>query len=247
MVFIHNAGIRLVDEWIDHPNVTAVMFAHLPGQDTGRALAQIIYGDVSPSGKLPYTVAKKEEDYSVGPPAVAEGMYSLFPQTNFTEGVYIDYRHFDKANITPRFEFGYGMTYTTFEYSKLDISPASKLSKQPERPPAQRTRPGGNPALWNVLATVTVRVENTGKFEAAEIAQLYVRIPGGDTPVRQLRGFDKQVIPKGHKKTFSFELTRKDLSVWDVVKQDWVLRRGNYTIFVGASSRNLPLADTLVI
>lgn len=63
MVFIHNAGIRLVDAWIDHPNVTAVMYAHLPGQDAGRALAKLIFGDVSPSGRLPYTVAKKASDY----------------------------------------------------------------------------------------------------------------------------------------------------------------------------------------
>ncbi|KAH8896672.1 hypothetical protein GQ53DRAFT_889949 [Thozetella sp. PMI_491] len=247
MVFVHNAGIRLVDRWIDHPNVTAVMFAHIPGQDSGRALAALIYGDISPSGKLPYTVAMKEDDYSVGLPDLPEGIYQAFPQSNFTEGLYIDYRWFDQANIAPRFEFGFGMTYTTFQYSDLKISLVPELSSTPQRPPAQATKPGGNPALWDILVNATVEVKNTGSVEAAEVAQLYVGIPGGDTPVRQLRGFDKKNVTVGGSAMFSFGLTRKDLSVWDIVQQDWVLRRGEYLIHVGASSRDLPLNATFVI
>ncbi|KAL1869968.1 hypothetical protein VTK73DRAFT_2889 [Phialemonium thermophilum] len=119
MVFIHNNWIRLVDAWIDHPNVTAVLFAHLPGQDSGRSLAQLLYGHVSPSGKLPYTVAKAEEDYGDLLPSLPEGRYALYPQSHFSEGIYVDYRHFDKHNITPRFEFGFGLTYTTFAQEEI--------------------------------------------------------------------------------------------------------------------------------
>ncbi len=223
------------------------MFAHIPGQDSGRSLTKLIYGDVSPSGKLPYTVAKKEEDYSGGLPSGPEGVFEIFPQSNFTEGLYIDYRHFDRANITPRFEFGFGMTYTTFQYSDLAIVAQAGLSNTTERPPTRPTQPGGNPALWEILVHVTAKVKNTGSFEAAEIAQLYVGIPGDDTPVKQLRGFEKKNITVGGDATFSFDLTRRDLSTWDVAKQDWVLRRGNYSISVGASSRNLPLKGSLVL
>ncbi|KAH8817339.1 glycoside hydrolase family 3 protein [Xylogone sp. PMI_703] len=241
MVFIHNAGIRLVEAWIDHPNVTAVMFAHLPGQDSGRSLAKLIYGEVSPSGKLPYTVGKSEDDYGPVQPDFPEGKYAKFPQSDFTEGFYIDYRWFDKHDITPRYEFGFGMTYTAFKYSNLQVNKLVKLSSLPERPPVHATQPGGNSNLWEVLMKVSIDVKNTGNVDAAEIAQLYVKIPGDDTLKRQLRGFDKKDIAPGRTKTMTFSLTRRDLSVWDVEKQDWVLPRGSYSIYVGSSSRKTPL------
>jgi beta-glucosidase len=111
IVVIHSAGIRLVDQWIDHQNITAVIFAHLLGQDSGRSVVQLLYGVQSPSGKLPYTVAKNESDYgALATPALPKGEYQLFPQHSFTEGVYIDYWDFDRKNITPRYELGYGLT-----------------------------------------------------------------------------------------------------------------------------------------
>ncbi|KAJ5953555.1 hypothetical protein N7454_000451 [Penicillium verhagenii] len=118
IVIIHNAGIRIVDDWIDNENVTAVIFAHLPGQDTGRALVEILYGRANPSGRLPYTVAKKAADYDgLLSPTQPSGDYLLFPQSDFAEGQFIGYRAFDQKNIAPRFEFGYGLSYTTFQYS----------------------------------------------------------------------------------------------------------------------------------
>jgi beta-glucosidase len=115
IVIIHNAGIRLVDQWIEHPNITAVVFAHLPGQDSGRALVQLLYGYQPFSGRLPYAVGKNESDYpNAGQPSQPEGIYEFFPQSNFSEGGYIDYNHFDLNNITPRFEFGFGLSFTTF-------------------------------------------------------------------------------------------------------------------------------------
>ncbi|KAK5942634.1 hypothetical protein PMZ80_005199 [Knufia obscura] len=251
IVTIHNAGVRLVDNWIDHPNVTAVIFAHLPGQDSGRALVSILYGDVSPSGKLPYTVAHNESDYGaiLSPvPTPEEGTeYSLFPQDPFTEGVYIDYRAFDAQNITPRYEFGYGLTYTTFSYSDISISKISNtmnISAYPTGPMI----PGGNADLFENLITVTATITNTGSVAAAEIAQLYVSIPAAGQPVRQLRGFDKVFLEPGASQTVSFDLQRRDLSVWDVVAQKWrLVLGGQYTISVGASSRNLPLTGTFTM
>ena len=242
IVVIHNAGIHLVDAFVDNPNVTAIIFGHLPGQDSGYAIASILYGDTAPSGKLPYTVAKSESDYgNLLSPAQPEGDYTLFPQSDFSEGVYIDYRAFDANNIEPRYEFGFGLTYTTFSYSTLQVSNSASKQQYPSGP----TGPGGPTDLWNVLVTVSAQVTNTGHVGAAEVAQLYVGIPGG--PVRQLRGFDKVQIQPGRTETVTFQLLRKDLSAWDVVAQKWELQSGQYKIYVGSSSRILPLTETLTI
>lgn len=251
VVTIHNAGVRLVDAWIDHPNVTAVIYAHLPGQDSGRALTSILYGDVSPSGKLPYTVAHNESDYGaiLSPvPTPPEGSeFSLFPQDNFSEGVYIDYRAFDAHNISPRFEFGFGMTYTTFSYSDITISKTTSTSVSPY--PSGPIIPGGHADLFDCMVTVTAVITNTGSVAAAEIAQLYLSIPAAGQPVRQLRGFDKVFLQPGESATVTFELQRRDLSVWDVTAQMWrLINDGSaYTVSVGASSRNLPLTGTFSI
>lgn len=119
IVVLHSVGARVVDAWINHENVTAVIFAGLPGQESGNALVDVLYGDVSPSGRLPYTVAKREEDY--GHLLNSTEGSGKFPEANFTEGVYIDYRAFDKDEIEPRCEFGFGLSYTTFEYSELTV------------------------------------------------------------------------------------------------------------------------------
>ncbi|KAB8294707.1 hypothetical protein EYC80_006669 [Monilinia laxa] len=244
IVTIHNAGIRLVDQWIEHPNVTAVIFGHLPGQDSGRALVKLLYGVESFSGKLPYTVAKNELDYIVYNGSAPEGIYANFPQSDFSEGVYIDYRDFDARNITPRFEFGFGLTYTTFEYSDLSTSVLSNASTA-YLPPITTIIQGGAQSLWDVVATVKATVTNSGTVSAMEVAQLYVGIPNG--PVRQLRGFEKVNIPVGESVTVEFKLTRRDLSEWSVVEQSWVLQQGNYGIWVGSSSRDLPLSGNLII
>ena len=244
VVVIHNAGIRIVDDWIENDNVTAVIFAHLPGQDTGRSLVDLLYGRANPSGRLPYTVAKKASDYGdLLSPAQPEGKYWLFPQADFTEGQFIDYRAFDSKDITPRFEFGFGLSYTTFKYSGLKLQKSSKPTSQ--YPPTADILEGGNPHLWDELVTATVQVQNSGSVDGAEVAQLYLGIPGG--PVRQLRGFEKVTISSGKSETVTFSLTRRDLSSWDVNAQQWALQEGQYKVYVGQSSRNLPLTTTFSI
>jgi len=244
IVVIHNAGIRLVDAFIDHPNVTAVLLAHLPGQDSGRALAAILYGDVSPSGKLPYTLAKSASDYgTLLSPSLPADIHYLFPQSNFTEGIYTDYRAFDKAGITPRFEFGFGLSYTNFTYSNLQISQVPVVSTAPY--PVGPIEQGGQTDLWDVLFQVTADITNTGTMAASEIAQLYIGIPGG--PVRQLRGFSKVGIEPGQTVPVEFDLLRRDLSTWDVGAQKWNLQQGSYGVWVGASSRDLRLNCTLTV
>ena len=248
IVVLHNAGVRLVDRFIDNPNITAVIYAHLPGQDSGRALVEVMWGKQSPSGRLPYTVAKTESDYGQTlSPAMPSESTPYYSQDNFTEGLYIDYKHFIAQNITPRFEFGYGLTYTTFDYSGLEIELTdASTSLYPPGTQTEGTVPsGGIASLWDVIATVNATITNSGNYKAAEVAQLYVEIPTG--PGRVLRGFEKELLAPGASATVTFPLTRRDLSSWDIVSQSWVLQSGSYPVHVGKSVLDIQLHGTLEI
>lgn len=247
IVVIHNAGIRLVDRCIDHPNVTAVIFAHLPGQASGDALTEILYGRQSPSGRLPYTVAKQEADYgSLLNPTLPDAQNPQYPQSDFDEGVFIDYRHFIQNNIKPRFAFGYGLTYSTFNYSTLSI--ARSGANRSLLPPDAGSKPsdGGLASLYDVLATVTIKVSNTGTVAASEVAQLYIGIPNSGVP-KALRGFDKHLIQPGQSTVYTFPLRRRDLSVWDTMRQQWMLQAGTYSIYVGKSVLDIQLTGSYTL
>lgn len=309
IVVIHSVGPVVVDGWIDLPGVKAAIMANLPGQESGNAITDIILGNVNPSGKLPYTIGRSLDDYGPG----AKILYSpngVVPQQNFSEGLFIDYRHFDRNGIEPTFEFGFGLSYTTFEYSNLVVTSVLQKSPLPSPRPAALPAPkfdniipepstalfpegfrklrkfiypyiddvsgikigkysypdgydiqqppsqaggdeGGNPDLWNVYAAVSVDVKNTGPREGKEVVQLYLsykEVTGDaaevDFPERVLRGFEKVHLEKGEVKAVHFNLTRRDLSYWNVVQQNWVMpTEGKITINVGASSRDLKLTD----
>lgn len=238
IVIFQNAGPRLVDEFVDHPNVTAIIFAHLPGQDIGPSIVSLLYGESNFSGKLPYTVGKKESDYGeLLNPTSPEGKYKDYPQSNFTEGVYTDYKYFEKHNTTPRYEFGFGLSYTTFSITNLQIKPLP--GARTDEYPAGAVVTGGQADLFDDLYYVTAEVTNTGKAAGAEVVQLYAGIPNG--PGKQLRGFEKRHLAPGEKVTVTLALNRRDLSTWNTEKQKWQLQRGEYDVFVGNSSKQLPL------
>lgn len=275
IVIFHNAGIRLVDQFVDHQNVTGIIFAHLPGEMSGKALVEILFdGKRSPSGRLPYTVARNESDYDprvLKPDFVDDAgqeKFKRFPQSNFSEGVWVDYRWFDEqTDKEVRYEFGFGLSYTTFEYSGLVVTKAAgdngtgEVDRFGEFPQEGEIIEGGPSDLWDVLVTVQADVENTGEVDSLEVVQLYVSLPSsssGDgsnaestsksSPVRQLRGFEKPFIPAGERVSVEFELTRRDLSVWDVEAQKWRLDKGGgYVVSVGGSSRDLPLREEFEI
>ncbi|GJC89550.1 putative beta-glucosidase M [Colletotrichum liriopes] len=240
VVVIHSA-----DAWIDHPNVTAVLFAGLPGQESGHSLVDVLWGDINPSGKLPYTVAKQESDY--GSHLNSSASDDFFPDSDFTEGLYIDYRYFDAQNITPRYEFGYGLSYTTFSFANLSTGFTSDADTSEFPDAATAIVQGGHPSLWETVAIAKVSVTNTGSVDGAEVAQLYIGVPGNDSPIRQLRGFLRVFLTPGQTKEAVFELTRRDLSVWDVEAQQWRLQRGTYNFWAGSSSRNLSLNGSIHI
>ncbi|KAF2202130.1 beta-glucosidase 1 precursor [Delitschia confertaspora ATCC 74209] len=311
IVIIHTVGPVIMEKFISLAGVKAVLLANLPGQESGNALVDVLFGDVNPSGHLPYTIGKSEDDYGPG----SKVLYypnGIVPQQNFSEGLYIDYRYFDKQNITPRYEFGYGLSYTTFELSDLMITPHGKKFPLPDpRPsgiepptysseipdpetalypagfrklskyiypyidsvkgikkPEQAQTPvpksplspaggtqGGNPSLYTSMLTVSASITNTGSLTGDAVVQLYVSLSENykdpetseavDFPVRVLRGFEKVHLNAGNgeRKTVEFEVTRRDLSYWDVRRQNWVLpTEGKIDIHVCFSSRNCPLS-----
>jgi beta-glucosidase len=221
----------IVDAWIDNPSVTAVIFAHLPGQDAGHALGNILFGDVSPSGRLPYTLARDPTDYGNLLAPCADGTQD--PQCDFTEGVEIDYRGFLARNVTPRFEFGDGLTYTNFTYSNLNVAVRASLGV------------GTPQSLFQTVGSIKETIDNTGVVEAAEVAQLYLQLPGANT--RALRGFQKISIAPGKSTTAQFNLRRKDISSWNAVAQAWEVPQGKILVYVGKSVLDNQLQGDITI
>jgi beta-glucosidase len=220
IVVLNTGGPITMKQWLGQ--VPAVIQAWYPGQEGGAALAAILFGEVNPSGKLPDTFAADRNDY---PDA------GNFPGENhevhYAEGIYVGYRHFDKDGIKPLFPFGYGLSYTTFRYSKLRLS-GDSLS------------PGGS-------ITASIEITNTGKRAGKEVAQLYIHDlhPRIDKPVRELKGFDKVALAPGESKTVDFTVTPRDLAYFDVPNEQWKADAGAYEIEIGASSRDIRLSKTV--
>lgn len=191
-----------------------------------------MYGSTSPSGKLPYTIAKSASDYGT---AVSTG------DDSYSEGLFIDYRHFDQKSIAPRYEFGFGLSYTTFSYSTLTISALNTAAG------STTIAPGGQVGLYDIVATVSVSITNNGTVAGAEVPQLYIGLPSSapSTPAKQLRGFDKLSLAAGASGTSTFKLRRKDLSYWDISSKSWKMPTGAFSVTVGASSRDIRVTGTL--
>lgn len=239
VVVTHSSGINVLP-FADNPNVTAILAAHYPGQESGNSLVDLLYGAVNPSGRLPYTIAYNSTDYNAPPTTAVATTGADDWQCYFDEKLETDYRYFDANNISVRYEFGFGLSYTTFELA--DITAEALCTDITARPEVLPTQPGGNPALWDALYNVTVSVSNTGSVDGSAVPQLYITLPSSapeGTPVRQLRGFEKVALTAGETQTVGFELMRRDISYWDIVAQDWVIPAGEFTISVGFSSRDL--------
>ena len=239
VVVVNTVGARILDSWIENENITAVVYGGLLGQESGNSLVDVLYGTVNPSGRLAYTIAKTESDYNV---AICETAIC-----NFTEGNYIDYKYFDAYNVTPRYEFGYGLSYTTFDYSDLSVT-ITNSSALASTYPTGALAVGGKTDLWDEVVSATVTIANNGSVDGNEVSQLYVQYPvAADQPVRQLRGFERTLITSGSSSTVTFSVRRRDLSMWDVAAQEWAVVSGDYVFSVGASSRDLRVSQTLTI
>ncbi|KAF4125435.1 beta-glucosidase [Geosmithia morbida] len=226
IVVVHSPGPVILTEILSHPSVKAVVWAGLPSSENGNALVDILWGDANPSGKLVYTIAKSSDDYNT---AVVDG------DDDYAEGVNIDYRHFDSADIEPAFEFGFGLSYTTFEYGVL--STRQSVTHGPINGPITA---GGPADLFEEVLSVTIPVTNTGPVDGAEVAQLYLAYPKGiDQPPKQLRGFDKLYLRAGERGEASFSLRKRDMAFWDQQLEKWVIPTGRFEVLVGSSSRDI--------
>ena len=233
IVVIHNVGVRTVG-WLDHPNVTALVFAHLPGQDSGRALVELLYGKQSFSGRLPYTIAKNASDYGLLLNPCEPKLGDDNPQCYFQEGPNIDYKYFAERNVTPQFPFGYGLTYTAFGYKNLTVEwTVSDLPAEPPNPDIMA--PGGITSLFDTVAHASFTLTNLGYKPAAEVPQLYITFPGGGN-IKNLRGFAKELLQSGDSSCVEFDLTRRDLSRWNAAKKMWELQTGSYSVVVGRNA-----------
>ncbi len=204
--------------WID--TVPGLIHAWYPGQEGGTALAQILFGEINPSGKLPATFERRWEDNAA--------FDSYYPKKagkhiEYQEGVFLGYRHFDRSKVQPLFAFGYGLSYTTFQYSGLSISPSSADLSAP--------------------VNVSFNIKNNGPREGAEIAEIYV----GDShasvprPVKELKGFAKLHLRSGETKRVTVSLDGRAFSFYDVEKNNWKAEPGKFSILVGSSSEKIEL------
>ena len=215
LVVLNNGAPVAMKDWLDR--VPGVIEAWLPGQEGGGALASIIFGDVNPSGKLPDTLATARGDYPDAPNFPGKDA-----QVHYDEGVFVGYRHFDKAGIAPLFPFGFGLSYTTFTCRNLQLSRAS-------------FQPGDT-------VTASVDVANTGSRAGEEVVQLYIHDPQPkiDRPVRELKGFTKVALQPGETKTVQLTVRGRDLAYFDEAGHQWKADPGDYEIELGTSSRDLP-------
>jgi beta-glucosidase len=235
IVIVNSVAQLNLEPWIENPHVTAVVWSGLPGTEYGPAIVDVLFGNYNPGGKLVFTIAKNDSDYGTN---ITETYNS-----NYTEGVFLDYRHFDKYNITPRYYFGYGLSYTTFSFSSLLISKASE-GHHVEQSFYRRHRFSSYinkdlAAFYEPVYTITFTVTNTGSVDGSEVAQLYLSFPEeAAEPPKILRGFERIYLEVGESKTVTLPLTQRDISYWNVVNQKWTVASGKYTVSISTSANN---------
>lgn len=228
IVVMHGGGVANMQPWAK--KVGATLQAWFPGQQGGQALAEILYGKVNPSGKLPVTIDQQIEDnpsYASYPdPAAYRGDNALTEMT-YSEGLYLGYRGYDKKHAKPLYPFGYGLSYTSFGYSDLKLS-------------SNVMAPGST-------VDVTFTLTNTGDKAGFEVAQLYVQPvkPAVDRPEKELKGFTKVYLKPGESKTVSIPIDSRSLAYYVDKTDSWDVDAGKFKILVGADSENLALNRTL--
>ncbi len=220
VVVLNTGNPVTMTKWID--KTPALLDMWFGGQEGGHALAAILFGDANPSGKLPASFPKRWEDSPAFGHYPGENL-----KVDYAEGIYVGYRYFDTKNIEPQFPFGFGLSYTTFDYSRLKVN-------------NQLASTAGD-------ATVTVNVRNSGKHAGAEVVQLYVHDGHSkiDRPIHELKGFQRVELKPGEMKTVTFRLDRAALSYWNPATKAWQADPGMFEVQAGASSRDIRLRAPL--
>lgn len=209
----------LMDKWID--KVDGLIEAWFAGEQAGNAIAEILLGEANPSGKLPMTFPKRWEDCSA---------FNTYKKedgtTRYEDGIYVGYRHFEKNKIEPLFPFGYGLSYTAFEFSGLNLS-----SKEIDN---------------NDKLTISLKLKNTGRSKGSEVVQLYINDlqSSVDRPVKELKAFKKVSLNPGEEKVVELTIDQNALSFFDTHKKMWIAEPGKFEVLIGSSSKDIKLKDT---
>lgn len=218
IVIINVGGPIEVASWKD--KVDAILVSWLPGQEGGNSVADVLSGKVNPSGKLTMTWPMQYEDTPFSDPADFQGLPLEKPtEVMYKEGIYVGYRYFDTFKVKPAYEFGYGLSYTDFDYPNIKISDTN----------------------FNKELYVTVDVKNTGNVAGKEVVQLYLSAPQKsiDKPTKELKAFAKtKLLQPGETQSIIFKLTPKDLASFVPDSSAWIADEGIYNIEVGTSSQN---------
>ncbi len=213
VVIVAGSAVTM-DNWLE--NVQAVLFAWYPGEQGGNGMADIIFGKENPGGRLPITFAGSASQYP-------EDFYSLTHENEYKEGIYVGYRYFEKEQKKPLFPFGYGLSYTSFDYSNLNISLSDKAGK--------------------ISAMVTADITNTGSRDGDEVVQLYIHDVKSSVhrPVKELKDFRRIYLNSGETRKVSFILEEDAFSFWDDRKKEWIAEPGEFEIKIGSSSEDIRL------
>jgi beta-glucosidase len=237
-VVVLETGSPVTMPWVDAP--AAILEAWYGGSDGASALGNVLFGAVNPSGKLPNTFPKSDADLphpTISKPTVDHFSGPVSPETkakglppfpvNYDEGLKVGYKWYDAENKPVLFPFGYGLSYTTFGYSGLSVTPGSNSGE---------------------TVKVTFTLANTGAREGRETAEIYAALPAAaQEPPKRLVGFSKVKLAPNEKQQVTVEIDRKYLSIWDEAKNAWTLVPGDYTFLVGGSSDKLPLKATVAL
>ena len=220
IVVLISGGICSVNSFLN--NVKGLLYGFYPGQEGGNAIAQILFGDYNPGGKLPVTLPKSDSQLPVKM-AVGER------QRNFDNDFGGGYRWFDKKNYQPDFPFGFGLSYTTFSYSNLTIAPNSV--------------PAGDPIH------ISFDLKNTGSYPGDEVAQLYLSYDQSVTsmPIKQLKGFQRITLQPGESRTVTFTITPNEIYYYNESSLTYEVATGTFTAKIGSSSADLPLTGNFQI
>ena len=224
IVVLNSGDPVTMTKWLD--KTPALLDMWYGGQEGGHALASILFGDANPSGKLPVTMPKRFEQSPAFRHYPGENL-----EVDYAEGIYVGYRYFDTKNVEPAFPFGFGLSYSKFEYSDLKVEHSIRSA-------TTSTTEGDR---------VTVKVKNTGPRDGAEVVELYVHDGHSkiDRPVHELKGFERVELKAGESRQVQFDLDRNALSYWSPEKKDWVADPGTFEVQVGASSRDIRLRAPL--
>lgn len=223
-IVVLKSGSAVLMPWLN--SVAAVLEAWYPGEEDGNAIADLLFGDVNPSGKLPLTFPESVSDTLAKNPAYYPGDGD---EIHYGEGLEVGYRWYQAHKVGPLFPFGFGLSYTTFSFSDLHVT--SRVADRHS-------------------ALIRFHLTNTGSRTGAEVGQVYIGfpdVPDGNEPPRQLAGFRKVILAPGQSSDVTISLSPRAFSYWSVKDHAWHVQKGSYSIMVGSSSVDLPLSASIVM